>query len=81
MINSKHTLTRNPHRLDEMPKNTPSKYILFRCPKAEWIQEPGFCQGHRVKNYGHRIVSGIVRQKEKEEIRKEIADTALEVSP
>ena len=65
---------RNPHHLDEMPKNKPSKYITTRCnfTKVRWLQEAGWLCGHKVKHHGHRMVSGIVRQKVKEEIRKEI---------
>lgn len=63
---------RNKHRLDEMPKNRPSKFIQMRCNicKVSWLQEPGTFGGHKVKHQGHRMVSGIVRQKLKEEVRK-----------
>jgi len=67
---------RNPHRLDEMPKNWPSKYITTKCEliKTSWLQEPGSFGGHKVRHQGHRIVSGIVRQKMKEDTRQEIQD-------
>ena len=67
---------KNPHRQDEMPKNRPSKYIETKCgfSTVSWLQEPGSFGGHKVKHQGHRMVSGIVRQKVKEEIRKEIQD-------
>lgn len=66
----------NPHHLDEMTKNRPTKFITTRCEitKVRWIQEAGSLGGHKVKHQGHRMVSGIVRQKVKEEIRKEIND-------
>ena len=69
-----HDDTRNNHHLDEMPKNKPSKYISTKCDviKVSWLQEAGSFGGHSVKHQGHRMVSGIVRQKTKEEIRKEI---------
>ena len=68
---------RNKHKLDEMPKNSPSKFIQLRCSflKVAWLQEPGSFGGHKVKHQGHRMVSGIVRQKLKEEVRKEIQDS------
>lgn len=68
---------RNKHKLDEMPKNRPSKFVQMRCDtsKVSWLQEPGTFGGHKVKHQGHRMVSGIVRQKVKEEVRREIQDT------
>lgn len=67
---------RNKHKLDEMPKNRPSKFIQLRCDtsKVSWLQESGTFGGHKVKHQGHRMVSGIVRQKVKEEVRREIQD-------
>jgi len=68
---------RNKHKLDEMPQNSPSKFIQLRCDtsKISWLQEPGSFGGHKVKHQGHRMVSGIVRQKVKEEIRQEIRNS------
>jgi len=65
---------RNKHKFDEMPKNNPSKYIQLRCDisKVSWLQEPGSFGGHKVKHQGHRMVSGMVRQKVKEEMRQQI---------
>ena len=65
---------RNPYHLDEMPKNRPSKYITTRCDwvKVDWLQEPGSFGGHKTRRQGHRMVSGIVRQKIKEENRRRI---------
>lgn len=73
---------RNKHRLDEMPKNKPSKYIQMRCDmsKVSWLQEPGSFGGHKVKHQGHRMVSGIVRQKVKEEIRHEIQNSIADAT-
>ena len=62
----------NPHRLDEAPKNRPSKYITTRCPNAAWLQESTSFGGHKIPKGGHRRVSGIVRAKTKEEIREEV---------
>lgn len=65
---------RNPHHLDEMPKNKPSKFITTRCDrvKVNWLQEPGSFGGHKTRRQGRRMVSGIVRQKIKEENRRRI---------
>lgn len=63
---------RNPHKFDEMPKNTPSRHITLRCTEVEWLQGSGSFGGHKVKHKGHRMVSGIVRQKVKEELRQQI---------
>ena len=64
---------RNPHRLDEMPKNKPSRYITTHCSAdVSWLQEPGSFGGHRIPKGGHRRVSGLVRAKVKEEVRKRI---------
>lgn len=65
---------RNRHRLDEMPKNSLSKYISMRCNvvKVSWLQEPSSFGGHKTRHQGRRMVSGIVRQKIKEEIRKNV---------
>lgn len=65
--------TDNPHKFDEMPKNRPSKYVSTRCGSIEWIQEePSRYSGHKSHSAGHRIVSGIVRAKNKKEIMDEI---------
>ena len=68
---------RNPHRLDEMPKNSPSKFIgsRFGRDKITWVQEHSTTWGHRPVRNGHSMISGIVRQKVKEEIRKEIQNS------
>ena len=52
---------RNPHRQDEMPKNTPSKLVLMHCSAVG---------GHSRPAGGHRRVSGLVRASLKEETRK-----------
>ena len=62
---------RNPHHFDEMPKNRASKYITAHCKKSlSWLQEASSFCGHKVHTNGHRMVSGMVRQKVREEIRK-----------
>ena len=65
---------RNPNRLDEMPKNSPSRYIITHCnqEKVRWLQESTSFGGHSIPKGGHRKVSGLVRASVKEEIRKEI---------
>ena len=63
----------NPHRLDEVPKNSPSRYITTHCSAdVSWLQESTSFGGHSIPKGGHRIVSGIVRANVKEEVRKEI---------
>ena len=39
---------------------------------VSWLQEPGSFGGHKPKKGGHRMVSGIVRAKEKEELKEDI---------
>lgn len=70
----------NPNRLDEMPRNRPSKFISCRCRsiKVEWVQQHCTTWGHRPVKNGHSRISGIVRQKVKEEIRREIIDQMQE---
>lgn len=67
---------RNEHRQDECPKNKPSKYITTRCgfSKVAWLQESTSFGGHSIPKGGHRKVSGIVRAKVREEVRREIED-------
>lgn len=67
---------RNEHRQDECPKNKPSKFITTRCSfsKVAWLQESTSFGGHKIPKGGHRKVSGIVRAKVREEIRREIED-------
>ena len=63
---------RSPHCLDEMSKNRPSRLVATHCSNdIAWLQEPGYCQGHKTRKIGRRIVAGIVRAKLKEESRKE----------
>lgn len=67
---------RNEHRQDECPKNKPSKFITTRCniSKVSWLQESTSFGGHKIPKGGHRKVSGIVRAKVREEVRREITD-------
>jgi len=66
-------LKRNPHRIDGMPKNNPSRYITTHCSAyVHWLQEPTSFGGHSIPKGGHRRVSGLVRASVKEEIRKQI---------
>ena len=66
---------RNPHRLDEVPKNRPSRYITTHSSIfVGRYQEPQTSTGHSIPKGGHRMVSGLVRAKIKEEIRKQIKE-------
>ena len=66
---------RNPHHLDEMPKNRPSRLVTMHCSAdVSWLQEPVNCGGHRTRKGGHRLVSGIVRASLKEELRRDMQD-------
>ena len=71
---------RNPHKYDEMPKNSVPRHINTRCSMlmVGWLQESGWCGGHKVRHAGHRMVSGIVRQKMKKEFRQQISDELFE---
>ena len=55
-------------RNDGRPKNHPSKRVESKVDfsMVSWLQEPGSFGGHKPKKGGHRMVSGIVRAKEKE---------------
>ena len=64
---------RNPHRLDEVPKNNPSRYVTTHCSAyVHWLQESTSFGGHSIPKGGHRRVSGLVRASVKEEVRKQI---------
>ena len=69
-------MSRNPNRIDEMPKNRPSRYISCRCPsvKVDWVQGHCTTRGHHPDIHGRTRISGIVRQKVKKEIRQEIQE-------
>lgn len=59
---------KNSHRQDEMPKNSPSRYILTHCSAdVSWLQESTSFGGHRIPKGGHRRVSGLVRASSKRE--------------
>lgn len=68
----------NAHRVDEMPKNKPSRFIVERIgfSKVRWLQESTSFGGHSIPKGGHRKVNGIVRAKVREEIRKQIAESS-----
>ena len=70
---------RNEHRQDECPKNKPSKFISTRCSKNKvaWLQESTSYGGHKIPKGGHRKVSGIVRAKMREEVRREIVNELI----
>ena len=70
---------RNEHRQDECPRNKPSKFITTRCSfsKVAWLQEFTSYGGHKIPKGGHRKVSGIVRAKMREEVRREIVNELI----
>jgi hypothetical protein len=69
---------RNPHRMDEVPKNYPSRYITSHCSaNVGWLQESTSFGGHSIPNGGHRRVSGLVRASVKREVRKEVESELL----
>ena len=73
VISKMNDIDRNPHRLDEVPKNKPSRYITIHCSAdVRWLQEPTSFGGHGIPKGGHRRVSGLVRANVKEEVRKYI---------
>lgn len=55
---------------DYAPQNWPPKHIVkyIKGSKVSWLQEPGSFGGHKVRKNGHRMVSGIVRAKMKDEL-------------
>ncbi|SFW32594.1 hypothetical protein SAMN02910409_1603 [Prevotellaceae bacterium HUN156] len=64
-----------PHRLDEVPKNRPSRYITTHSSNfVERYQESESSTGHRIPKGSHRMVSGLVRASIKEEVRKRIKE-------
>ena len=68
-------IIRNKHRQDEMPKNRASKLVYMHCSVCvDWLDHPGYCEGHRPRRGGHRRVSGLVRASLKEELRKRLKE-------
>ena len=64
---------KNPHKLDEMPKNHVSKYVSTHGGSyAAWMEDATSFGGHKRQKGGHRRVSGVVRAKVKQEIRQQI---------
>lgn len=52
---------RNPHCLDEMPNNHPSKLIeIHYKTNVVWLQEPDIYCGHKPTKGGRSMVSGLV---------------------
>ena len=75
----KHSV-RNPHRLDEMPKNSPSRLITTHCSAdVHWLQESTSFGGHSIPKGGHRRVSGLVRASLKREARRQIKEKLMEL--
>lgn len=70
---------KNRHRLDEMPKNHPSKLVQMHCGAVvDWLQDATYCGGHKRQRYGHRQVSGLVRANLKQECRKLVEEQLME---
>ena len=66
-ISNMKDIGRNPHRLDEVPKNNPSRYITTHCSAwVYWLQESTSFGGHSIPK------GGLVRANVKEELRKQI---------
>ena len=66
---------RNPHHMDEAPKNHPSRLVMNHCSAdVDWLQDSTSFGGHSRPAGGHRRVSGLVRASLKEETRKIIDD-------
>ena len=63
---------RNKHRQDEMPKNTPSRFIqqCISWRKNSWLLEPSTFCSHKPHKGANRMISGIIRAKVKAERRK-----------
>ena len=69
---------RNPHCLEEMPMNHPSKLIAFHCKtNVVWLQEPANYCGHKPTKGGRRMVSGLVRASLKEQFRRAMLNNEL----
>ena len=60
------------YRYNYAPSNHPSKYVTYRCRKDSCVQQHSTTCSHKTVRNGHTMISGIVRQKVKEEIRDEI---------
>ena len=70
---------RNPHRQDEMPKNTPSRLVLNHCSAdVSWLEDSTSFGGHSRPKGGHRRVSGMVRACLKSEARKQILEQLMD---
>ena len=78
----RHLPVRNPHRQDEMLKNSPSRLVTTHCGACvHWLQEPTSFGGHSIPWGGHRRVSGLVRASLKREARKVIGEQLMECQP
>ena len=62
------------YRYNYAPSNHPSKFITCRCDRVKVVrlQQHSTTWSHKPVRNGLTMVSGIVRQKVKEEIREEI---------
>lgn len=68
---------RNRHRLDEMPKNRPSRMVTSHCSACvSWMDDSS--RGHKRPTGGHRRVSGMVRACLKSEARKQILEQLMD---
>jgi hypothetical protein len=70
---------RNPHRLDEMPKNTPSKLVQSHCHcDLHRMLGSSTFWGHACSTGAHRQVRGLVRACLKREQRKQMLEQLAE---
>ena len=64
---------KNPHRQDEMPKNSPSKLVLIHCHcSIHRMMGSSTFRGHSCSTGAHRQVRGLVRASLKREQRKQM---------
>ena len=68
----------NPHRQDEMPKNSPSKLVLIHCHCSIHRMMGSTVSGHSCSTGAHRQVRGLVRASLKREQRKQMLEQLAE---
>ena len=81
MVSHQNYPVHNPHRQDEMPKNSPSKLVSMHCSAVvSWLEDSiSAVGGHSRPVGGHRRVSGLVRASLKEETRKLMQEQLEEI--
>ena len=66
---------KNKHRLDNMPRNRPSRMVSSHCSAdIDWLEHPGSFGGHKPRPGGHRLVSGLVRASLKREMQRKLLE-------